>query len=179
MPPLVDAISRERYTSPGRSRLVHSAGRLDRSSVPAWIAVLDSPEPHLAAAAATILGALGDPRAVPFLTYPAAAADSPAALKVASQVAIERLTGKPFEDQPTSPTKLLVDSAAAFARHHFELPSEAVLVWKWDDQRKAPAPTKAVLTDVEEYFGIKLAQQALKLDPEQSRGAGDAPGAVA
>ncbi len=163
--PLVDAIVKERPATPERSRLVQSAGRLGRETVPAWVAVLDSPEPHLAADAATILGALGDPRAVPFLTYPAAAADSPAALKVASQVAIERLTGKPFDDQPTSPTKLLVDSASAFARHRFELPSDAVLVWKWDDQRQGPAPTKAVLTDVEEYFGIKLAEQALKLDP--------------
>ena len=38
-----------------------------------------------AANAATILGAIGDPRAVPFLTYPAAAADSEAALKTAAR----------------------------------------------------------------------------------------------
>ncbi|MDR3619336.1 MAG: HEAT repeat domain-containing protein [Paludisphaera borealis] len=165
VPPLVEEIAKQGYSTPERSRLVHNAGRLDRSSVPAWIAALDSPDPHLAANAATILGAIGDPRAVPFLTYPAAAADSSPALKTAAQRAIASLTGKPFESQPTPPTQVLVDAAVAFARHRFEMPSDTVLVWKWDDAQSAPAPSKAVVTEVEEYFGIKLARQALKLDP--------------
>jgi len=165
VPPLVEAIAAEPVASPNRSLLVRNAGRLDQASVPAWIAVLDSSDPNLAADAATILGSIGDRRAVPFLTYPAAAADSPLNLKTAADQAIARLTGRPVAEQSRTPARVLIDAANAYARHQVDLPGETVLVWVWDEAKRAPVPVQADASDVDAIFGLKLARQALSLDP--------------
>ena len=84
VPFLVDACSIEPAFRPTSAPLLaRNMGRLDRTAVPALLAVLDSPDAQLAADAATALGRIGDPRAVPFLTYPAAAAESPPAVRQA------------------------------------------------------------------------------------------------
>ncbi|WP_206108062.1 hypothetical protein [Paludisphaera soli] len=169
VPALVAELKKYRVASPERERIVYNAGRLDGASVPAWIAVLDSPDASLAADAARILGALGDPRAVPFLTFPAAAPDSPIPVKTAAAAAIEKLTGRPFANQPRSPVNTLDDAAEALARHQYEMPSERVLLWQWDEARGLPAPVLARQVDVEGIFGGKLAGQALLLEPANRR----------
>lgn len=167
--PLAAEMQKYGATSVERTRLAYNAGRLDTSSVPAWIAVLDSPDVSLAADAAHILGALGDRRAVPFLTFPAAWPDSPGPLKAAAALAIEKLTGKPFDHQPKSPVDTLDDAAEALARHQYEMPSEQVLLWQWDAAQGLPAPYLAKQVDVEGIFGGKLAGQALLLEPKNRR----------
>ncbi len=169
VPAIVAEMKKYRTASPERERLAYNAARLDGASVPAWIAVLDGPDPSLTADAARILGALGDRRAVPFLTFPAASPDSPLEVKTAAAIAIEKLTGKPFANQPRSPVNTLDDAAEAFARHQYEMPSERVLLWQWDEARGLPAPVLARQVDVEGIFGGKLAGQALLLDPENRR----------
>jgi len=169
VPALVAEMKKHDPTSPERERLVYNAGRLDTSSVPAWIAVLDSPDATLAAQAAGILGTLGDRRAVPFLTFPAASPGSPIPLKTAAALAIEKLTGKPFENQPRSPVHTLDDAAEALARHQYELPSGRVLLWRWDEAQGLPAPVLAERVDVEGIFGAKFAGQALLLEPNNRR----------
>lgn len=169
VPALVAEMHKYGPTSPERERLVYNASRLDTSSVPAWIAVLDSPDASLARDAAHILGDLGDRRAVPFLTFPAASPESPAPVKLAAALAVEKLTGRPFEHQPKTPVQTLDDAAEALARHQYELPSEQVLLWQWDDARDVPAPYLAKTVDVEGIFGGKLAGQALLLEPKNRR----------
>lgn len=169
VPALVAEMHKYGPTSPERERLAYNAGRLDTSSVPAWIAVLDSPDASLARDAAHILGDLGDRRAIPFLTFPAASPESPAPVKLAAALAIEKLTGKPFEHQPKTPVHTLDDAAEALARHQYELPSEQVLLWQWDAARGLPAPYLAKKVDVEGIFGGKLAGQALLLEPKNRR----------
>ncbi|MDG3007496.1 hypothetical protein [Paludisphaera mucosa] len=169
VPAIVGELRKYGPTTPERERLTYNSGRLDTSSVPAWIAVLDARDPALAADAAAILGDLGDPRAVPFLTFPAASADSAAPLKAAAALAVEKLTGTPFDAQPRSPVQTLDDAAEALARHQYELPSEQVLLWQWDDAKGVPAPYLARKVDVEGIFGGKLAGQALLLEPKNRR----------
>ena len=103
MPFLVDALSRPDLSADDRKLLVDNMGRLDRSAVPPLVAALDSPDPALAADAATALGKIGDKAAVPFLTFAAASAGSPPALRNAAQAAIARLTRQPFSAQPRNP----------------------------------------------------------------------------
>ncbi|WP_337176068.1 HEAT repeat domain-containing protein [Paludisphaera sp.] len=169
VPAIVAEMGKYNATDPRRERLVDAAGRLDTSSTPAWIAALDSPDPMIAADAARILGDLGDPRAIPFLTYPAASPDSPPPVKAAATLAIERLTGRPFAQQPKSPVQTLSDAADAFVRRQYEMPSEQVLLWRWDPARNAPAPTLAKRVDVEGIFGGAFAEQALRLAPGDRR----------
>lgn len=165
VPALVRAINAEGTTAEKRALLIHNAGRLDVSSVPAWIAVLDSPDPALAADAASILGRIGDPRAIPFLTYPAASPDAPLNVRTAADQAIARITGRPVAEQPRTPARVLVDAANSYARHEFEPPTETVLIWRWDDAKREPVPVAAKASDIDAIFGVKLARQALQLEP--------------
>lgn len=165
VPPLVEALKAEPVTSTNRALLVRNAGRLDAASVPAWIAVLESSDPNLAADAAAILGTIGDRRALPFLTYPAAAPNVPLNVRTAADQAIVRLTGRSVADQSRTPAQVLIDMANGYARRQFDMPAEAVLVWTWDDAKQAPVPVGAKASDVDAIFGLRLARQALSLDP--------------
>lgn len=165
VPPLVEAIKAEPVTSANRALLIRNAGRLDTASVPAWIAVLESSDPNLAADAAAILGTIGDRRALPFLTYPAAAPNVPLNVRTAADQAIVRMTGRSVSDQSRTPAQVLIDAANGYARRQFDMPAETVLVWTWDDAKQAPIPVGAKASDVDAIFGLRLARQALSLDP--------------
>ena len=113
-------------------------GRLDTSAVPPLIAAMEDPDRIVGADAATALGSIGDARAVPFLTYPAASPEvSP--LRDAARDAIARITGKPFAVQPRSPVRVLADAAWKYHRHQVKFASDPVEVWLW--QGDAPAPS--------------------------------------
>jgi hypothetical protein len=165
VPALVQALDRPGITPEERSLLVDGLGRLDRSAVPALIATLDCPDARVAADAATALGRIGDARAVPFLTYPAAAADSPAPVREAAQAAIGRLTGRSFAFQPHAPAQVLTEAAWSFHRHQVDFPGDPVLVWSWDKGHKVPAPRQVRRSEAEELFGKRLAGEAMKLQP--------------
>ncbi len=165
VPALVEALKNPELTPAKRALLVHNMGRLDRTAVPALIPVLDSSDPRLAADAATALGAIGDPRAIPFLTYPASAAQFPPAVREAAQAAIGKLTGRSFALQPQSPAQVLTQAAWSFHRHQVEFPGDPVAVWVWDKDRKLPVPQAMKLGEAEGYLGLRLATEAVQLQP--------------
>ncbi len=165
VPALVEALENPQLTPEKRALLVHNMGRLDRSAVPALLPVLDCSDPRLAAAAATVLGAIGDPRAVAFLTFPASASQFPPAVREAAQAAIGRLTGRSFVVQPHSPAQVLTQAAWSYHRHQVEFPSEPIAVWVWDKDRKVPVPRPMKRAEAEAYFGLRLANEAVQLQP--------------
>jgi len=165
VPFLVESLQHPEITPEKRALLARNMGRLDRTAVPPLLAVLDSSDRRLAADAATALGLIGDPRAVPFLTYPASAVKFPPAVREAAQAAIGRLTGRSFVVQPHSPAQVLTEAAWSFHRHQVEFPSDPVAVWVWDKDRKVPVPRPMRLGEAEGYFGLQLASEALLLQP--------------
>jgi HEAT repeat protein len=165
VPFLVDALSRPDLPADERKRLVDNMGRLDRSAVPPLIATLDSPDPTLAATAATLLGKIGDKAVVPFLTFAAASAGSPPPLRNAAQAAIAQLTGQPFSSQPRNPVQALTAAAWNYHRHQVEFPDDRTTVWSWDKERKTPAPKEVSRSEAEAIAGLRLAREALRLDP--------------
>ena len=142
-------------------------GRLDRSAVPALLAVLDAApsDPPLAAAIAEILGRIGDRRALPALSALAATPSSPLPAREAAIRAVARLTGQPFELQAQSPVRLLVDEARRYHTHAIQFPGDAVLLWTWDDAAKLPVASTLARTDAEAALGLKAARTALAIDP--------------
>jgi hypothetical protein len=167
IPALLEALSRPGLSSEERALLVRGMGRLDGSAVPALLAVLDSGDPGLQSAAATALGRIGDVRAVPFLTYTAASDQSAAGARDAARAAISRLTGRPFDAQPRASERVLTDAAWAYHHHRVEFPAgDAVAVWGWDSGRKTVAPRTIKRGDAEVEFARRLADQALRLRPE-------------
>jgi hypothetical protein len=135
--------------------------------------VLESPDPALAADAATALGEIGDREAVPFLTIPAAAATTTAMgaglptppLRAAAQQAIARITGRPFADQSRTPVRVLTDAAWGYHRSRPEFPEEPVVLWSWDETKQAPAPRELRAAEANTILGLRFAREALRLDP--------------
>ncbi len=165
VPFLVEALQRPDLTPQQRSLIVQNMGRLDRSAVPALLAVLDAPDPKLTTAAATALGAIGDSRAIPYLTYPASASQTPPAVREAAQAAIGQLSGRSFVVQPQSPAQVLTQTAWRFHRHQVEFPGDPVAVWVWDKDRKAPVARAMKRGEAEGYLGGRLADEAVQLQP--------------
>jgi HEAT repeat protein len=173
VPYLVQALEQPGLSSEHRSRIVHNMARLDKSVVPPLIATLDSPSATAAASAANVLGALGDLRAVPHLTFPAVRGQAPRGdgaeavdpVRDEARSAIARLTGRPFAAQPRAPIRVLTDEALRYHRHAVPFPAPPMLVWTWDGNQSAPVPTPVSQSEAEAYFGLRLARQALQLDP--------------
>ena len=140
-------------------------GRLDRSVIPPLVAVLDCPDPALAADAATVLGLIGAKEATPFLTFPAASAQTPVAFRTAAQAAIARLTGHPFKSEPRTAAQQLTSTVWRYHRHQIDFPADPVVVWEWNNDRKAPVSREVPRSEAEAIIGLRLARQALQLDP--------------
>lgn len=164
IPYLLQALDRPNRPAEERALIAYNMGRLDRSAVPALIAALDSADALLAVDAANALAMIGDARAVPHLT-PLAAADAASPTRDAARRAIARLTGRPFEAQPRSPVKVLVDEARKYHVHAVQFPGDSVLIWEWDPNQKVPVPRQVSRSEAEAFFGQRLAHDALELDP--------------
>jgi HEAT repeat protein len=166
VPFLIDVLARPGLSPSDRKIIVQSIGALDRSAIPPLAAALASTDPSLAVDAATALGMIGDPVAVPFLTYAAAAPGIAPALHTAAQTAIERLTGRRFSAQPQSPVQVLTDAAWRYHRGQVEFPDDSsVTVWTWDKDRRALTPREVTRTQAEIIIGSQLAHQACQLAP--------------
>lgn len=140
-------------------------GRLDRSAVPPLIAALDAGDARLVGYAAHALGAIGDPRAVPALTYLAARRSPDSAARPQAVAAIEAITDTPFASQPKTPPQVLTDEARRYHLHLVRFPMEEVLLWNWDAASRSPVATNFPARDAEGLLGLRAAQQALALDP--------------
>ena len=129
VPSLIEALRQPGLSPQDHDLLVRNMGRLEPSAVPPLAAALESPEPAVASAdAATALGAIGDAKAVPFLTFrPRPRPARHPTVRAAAQAAIARLTGRPFAAQPRTPVQVLTDAAWAVHRQRSELPDEPVI----------------------------------------------------
>ena len=165
VPALVQTLGNPALAADDRAAIIRNMGRLDRSAVPALIAALDSEDPRLAANVADALGRIGDPRAIPHLTFLAAHGEPLSPVRAASRRAIANLTGRPFEAQPRSPVRVLLDEARKYHVHAVNFPGDSVLIWAWDEAGNAPAPRQVSRSEAEAFFGLRLARQALQLDP--------------
>jgi HEAT repeat protein len=164
IPPLVEALSRPDLSEPDRRLIVDSIGRLDRSVIPPLAAVLDSPDPKLAADAALALGLIGDRSAIAPLTFAAVSPDTAPPVRLAAQEAVAKLSQLPFAAQPRNPSRVLSDAAWRYHRHQVELP-EPARVWSWDQAKKSPVSQSYPRNQAEAILGDRLVKKALKLDP--------------
>ena len=165
VPFLVEALSRPELSPEDRRIMVRNIGRLDHSAVLPLVAVLDSADPALEADAAKALGMIGDKQSIPHLTFLAASATVPPTVRTAAQAAIAQLSGRPFGAQPQTPVRVLTTAAWRYHRHQVEFAGDPVVVWAWDRDRKAPLSREVPRTQAEAIFGLRLAQEALRLDP--------------
>lgn len=165
VPPLIRALNQPGLPREEHDLLLQNVGRLQSSAVMPLAAVLEGTVPSLAADAAVAMGSIGDPDAVPFLVFPAASPTSPPAVRSAAQAAIARLTRRPYAEQPRTPVRILADAAWAYHRARSEFPDETTILWTWDDANKVPAPREVTPQEARTEMGLRMARQALQLDP--------------
>ena len=163
VPPLLKAIGEPGRSPEDRARLAECLGRLDGRAIPPLIAAMESPDPTIASDAANALGRLKDRRAVPALIYQASRAEAPPAVGDAARRAIQSLTGQPFGIYPKSPAQRLTDLAWQYHRGKVPFPSDVVELWSW--QGDAPKATVVNRAEAASQLGMKLARQAVQLDP--------------
>ncbi len=162
VPYLVEKLSQQALSAEDQALIAQNMGRLNRSAVPALIAVLDAPDVILAADAADALGRIGDPRAIAPLTYPAARSEE-SVLTEPARRAIARLTGRSYTSQAWSPVRLLTFEARKYLTHAVEFPTDTVEIWTWEGT--APAPRTVSRGEAEGILGLRFAREALTLDP--------------
>jgi HEAT repeats len=165
VPFLVQALKQPGLSAENRQQIIDNMGELDRSAVPPLVAVLDSPDPALTVDAAAVLGMIGDKRAIPPLTEKAASREVPEAVRKTAERAIARLTGRPFDSKDQASVQVLSDAAWRLHRHQVDLGSEPVLLWSWDKEKGAPIPREVSLTEAEAILGLRFANDALRLSP--------------
>jgi hypothetical protein len=163
VPAILRALDRQGRGAAARAQVAENLGRLDRSAVPPLLAALEAPDPGKAADVARALGRIGDPRAIPTLTYFAAAAGVPDVLRDAARDAVEQLTGRPFAARPRTPARVLADEARRYMVHAYAFPAGRVEVWSWRGNQ--PVATAMSSGEAESVLGIRAARRALALSP--------------
>ncbi len=162
--PILRELHRPGLSTEDRVPFAEGLARLDRSVVPPLIATLDSSDAMLAGDAAHALGKIGDPRAVPALTYLAAKRTPESAARGAAVAAIEKITGTPYGSQPKTPPRVLSDEARRYHLHLVRFPSNQVILWLWDDANAQPVARNFAVRDAEGFLGLRAAHEALDLD---------------
>lgn len=164
VPAIVRALKRPGLSSERRAAIAYNMGRLDRGAVPALLATLDAPDETIVADAADALGFIGDPRAIPDLTYLAADPSTTDVVRSTVERSLKRLTGRSFSNQVKAPVRVLDDEARKYLRHVYSFPGNRVVVWTW---RKGEGPSPSVVDgkEAEAILGLKAARRALALEP--------------
>jgi CheY-like chemotaxis protein len=165
IPPMIRALSVSGLDPSVRTPLAENLGRLDRKAVPALIASLDSTDDALVGEVAHALGQIGDPRAIPALTYLAARPKPESAARPMVVQAIRELTGNPFSSQLRTPVRLLSDEARNYHIHAYKFPGDPIVFWQWDAAEKAPVHRSISVREAEGLLGLRAAKEALELDP--------------
>ncbi len=168
IPPMLSALREPGLSAGDRALIVGAMGRLQSSAVAPLAAALDSPEPAIASAAATALGAIGQRSAVPFLTFFAASPTVDPSVRSSARAAIEAITGAPLDPAPSASVRVLADAAWAYHRAVSEAPDEPVVLWTWDAARKTPTPREVTPADWRTALGLHFADLALRLDSKET-----------
>jgi HEAT repeat protein len=166
VPWIVDALTHSNFSPTERALIVGNLGRLDFTAVPALVCVLDSSNSVLAADVASALGGIGDPRAVPYLTFYGAQGDALSPVRATARTTIQRITGKAFEAQSRSPIQVLTDEARRYWHHSVAFPADQVELWVWENDK--PIPKRVSRSQAEEILGLRFARQAIQLDPSDN-----------
>jgi CheY-like chemotaxis protein len=166
VPQMIEALRSP--TATDRAELLSALQRLGSDVVPPMVAALDGDDVQLKVDLLDVLRRRFAREAVPNLWFLAA---SPAEPEIVRRKATETLAAL-LDTQPSRlpPAKVALTREAERYDHHqviFPNPT-AVVIWRWDNGRIVPgwpgAPTVPA-TAAEEYWGIRFANQALRLDP--------------
>jgi CheY-like chemotaxis protein len=130
-------------------------------------AALESDIESLQSLMLDVLVTLGEPRAAESMQVIAGSSDYSAPLRDKARQAISLVEKKPV-DRLGSPVARLVEIARKYDEHDSGLgdPTDPFTLWQWQDDNVVATPM--TVSDAEEYLGLRAAQQALRLDPQNN-----------
>jgi hypothetical protein len=162
VPALVDALIRTERDVDEHTSILTALPRLDRSTIPALLAVLDSDETQLKLEVIGVLRARAAVEAVPFLWYLSASPRQSEGVRKTATAALAYFLGvRPSELPPAKVA--LTRRADEYYQHKVQFPDPSkVTVWRWDGKQLVSHVLTA--SQAEEYYGTYFARQALDLD---------------
>ena len=160
VPPMIEALL-EAPDAGERGTIGDALVQLPRDAGPPLWAALDTPEKTILIHLIDVIERRGDDRAVGFLWYVSASPKFPDAVRRRASRAITLLTGRGLDQLPGTKVALTRE-AEKYYSHQVKM-SDPVAVWQW--QGKGLTSQSMASNLAEEYYGLKLARQALDLDP--------------
>lgn len=137
---------------------------LSADAAPALIAALDVNNATIRTELIDLFIRKSETRAVPYLWYLSAAADQPEAVRMTATAALKRFLPRQAGKLPPAYVALTAE-ADRYARHQVPFADpQAVTVWQWNGQQLSSEVVTA--SQAEEYYGLRLARQALALQPD-------------
>ena len=166
VPALLEAVGSAEPGSPERALLVGNLGRLDRRVVPPLIAALESPDATMAADVASVLGRIGDPRALPALVW---SATRDGLVRDEAEAAVRRLAGPRAGALLEAPARLFLTEARRYLDGAYDFPEGQVEVWEWLDGGVAARSVSEA--EAEALLGERDARRAAELLPDDREAA--------
>ncbi|MSQ92945.1 MAG: hypothetical protein EXR98_00140 [Gemmataceae bacterium] len=106
-----------------------------------------------------------DKRVIPYLWHMSAAKQYPAGVRDRAKEVLASLLRLPIDELPPSKETLTYE-AERYYQHNVKFKEDKdVLVWEWNGEALALAPTGLSPSRAEEFFGMRYAREALDLDP--------------
>lgn len=166
VPTLIEAIRNAPLAD--RPTLVDALGRMGPATLPPLIAALDSNDPRLKADVIDICRRRMARDVVPELWFLSASPEEAPEVRKQAADALSYFLDTSISKLP--PAKVaLTQEAERYYRHQVRLPDpEKVTIWRWDGKRPIegwPGAPVVSPSRAEEYYGLKYAGQALRLDP--------------
>jgi hypothetical protein len=165
IPHLVAALRDALPDSPERRAIRAALPRLYKETVPPLLAALDIKDDVLRAELFDVFHQRADKRVVPYLWYLSAAGKEMVGRRATDLLVY--FLGVPAEKLP-DPKVALTDEAERYYRHKAYAdapdPKAMVTVWRWDEKEGQIVSQDLLISDAEEYYGLRFARQALDLD---------------
>jgi hypothetical protein len=151
-----------------RVRLLGALRRLGPDTIEPMIAALDSDDARLKVDLIRIFVQRHAPQVVPYLWFLSASPSQPDEVRREATQALAYFLETPEGKLPPAKYELTRE-AERYYLHQVKFPNPAaVTVWRWDGQRVVegwPNARTIPADKAEEYYGMRLASQALLLDP--------------
>ncbi len=170
VPYLVEEL-RKSYGKPLYGRVRETMLRMGPETVPVYLETFkaanekDYRDIELRLTMLEIVRQRDDKRVIPYLWHMSAAKQYPQGVRDRAKEVLASLLRIPIDDLPPA-KETLTYMAERYYQHKVEFKEDKdVLLWDWNGEALALAPTGLSHSRAEEFFGMRYAREALDLDP--------------
>jgi len=163
VPALVAALLRTADDIPEHAAILSALPLLGKDAVPPLLAALDVNDANLKAELIDVTRRRAETAATPHLWFLAASPKETSVVRTKALDALAAFRGVPPQKLPPAKAAL-TQEAQRYYQHQVQFPDPAaVTLWRWNGKELVSETLSA--SQIEEYYGLRFARQALDLDP--------------